>query len=383
MLKIGVIGIGNTGNQIASLALEKLGIPVLAINSSEKDLETIPDGVEKRLISDEDGLSQGAGKNRSLAKKYLKASVMDILINDEKIRKMIAGLDVCFIVSSTGGGTGSGTAPLMAGIIDSSFRNVKVILVGVLPVNGEALSAHVNTLEYLTELYSSLPNQTYILYDNDSLSHLPSYQIMETVNEEVVKDKNVIRCRYNYTTRYDSIDEEDMKRLISFPGRIIIARLEDMSEKNAEDQKIEKMLIDKLKDNCHVEIQRDRKLLASGIITNLSRNLSEQFDNHIPAVREFIGDPIHDFNHIYINTDRKMENNVFMILAGLTPVNDKIHKISDRIEDIQEKQKQMEEENALNEIDTSALSDAIDKQDVRKSSAKEVNLGDIFSRFGA
>ena len=383
MLNIGVIGIGNTGNQIAALAMSRLSIPVLAINSSEKDLETIPDGVEKRLISDEAGLSQGAGKNRALAKKYLKASVMDTLINDEKVRTMIAGLDVCFIVSSTGGGTGSGTAPLMAGIIDSSFRNVKVILVGILPVNGEALSAHVNTLEYLTELYSSLQNQTYMLYDNDALSGLPSYQIMEKVNEEVVSDMDVIRCRYNYTTRYDSIDEEDMKRLISFPGRIIVTRLENMTEKNAEDQNIEKMLVDKLKDNCHVEIQRDRKLAASGIITNLSRNLSEQFDNHIPMVREFIGDPIHDFNHIFINSDRKMPNNVFMLLAGLTPVNDKIHKISDRIEDIQEKQKQMDEENALNEIDTSALSEAIDKRDIRKSSATEVNLGDIFSRFGA
>lgn len=382
MLKIGVIGIGNTGNQIAALAMDRLKIPVLAINSSEKDLETIPDGVEKRLISDSAGLSQGAGKNRALAKKYLKDSIMGF-ITEEKIKRFLLDLDVCFIISSTGGGTGSGTAPLMAGIITSTFRNLKVILTGILPVNSEALSSHVNTLEYLTELYTSLPNQTYMLYDNDALAELPSYQIMEKVNEEVVSDMDVLRCAFNYTTRYDSIDEEDMKRLISFTGRIVVVRLEDMKEKDAEDKTIEQLLIDKLKSNTHVELQRDRKITASGVITNLSRNLSEQFDNHVPMVREFIGVPIHDFNHIFINGDRKMPNNVFMILSGLTPVNDKINKISDRVDEIQERQKRMEEENALNGIDLDILTNTIERQDTKRSTATEVNLGDIFSKFGA
>ena len=34
MLEVGIIGIGNAGNQVASLAKEKLNIPVIAINSS-------------------------------------------------------------------------------------------------------------------------------------------------------------------------------------------------------------------------------------------------------------------------------------------------------------------------------------------------------------
>ena len=68
MLDVAVIGIGNTGNQVASLAQDRLKIPVLAINSSAKDLETVPSSVPKKLISSADGLSQGAGKNRALAK---------------------------------------------------------------------------------------------------------------------------------------------------------------------------------------------------------------------------------------------------------------------------------------------------------------------------
>lgn len=381
MLKVGIVGIGNTGNQVASLAQDRLKIPVLAINSSAKDLETVPSSVPKKLISSADGLSQGAGKNRALAKSYLKDSIMAFL-SSEDVQTFINALDVLFIVSSTGGGTGSGTAPLMANIIQSTFVDVKVILIGVLPVNNEALSAHVNTLEYLNELYSQLTNQTYMLYDNDRLASLPSYQMMEKVNEEIVSDIDVIRCTYNMTTRFDSIDEQDMMRLISFPGRIVVARLQKIAEKDLDNVSIEDKLIDVIKKNCHVEAQRDKKVTASGIITNLSSTISETFDNHVPKVREFIGDPIHDFNHIYINEDRKLPNNVFLVLSGLTPVNDKIHKISDRVDEIQEKQKALEEENALNEIELSKLSGTVASKDSKSSdNVSAVDLKSIFDKF--
>ena len=158
----------------------------------------------------------------------------------------------------------------------------------------------------------------------------------------------------------------------------------DMKEKDCESTTIEDMLIENIKKNCHVEAQRDKKVTASGIITNLSKTLSEEFDNHIPKVREFVGDPVHDFNHIYINEDRKLPNNVFLILSGLTPINDKIHKINDRVDEIQERQKALEEENAMNEIDMGSLSSAVAKNDSNNNSDKtEVNLKDIFAQFGA
>lgn len=379
MLKVGIIGIGNTGNQVATLANERLAIPVIAINSSEKDLETVPDSIPKKLIKDKSGISHGAGKDRALAKKYLRDSVAAI-VGDEEMTEMIKPLDVVFIVSSTGGGTGSGTAPLMASIISQQFAETKTILVGVLPVNSEALSAHVNTLEYLNELYKVLENPTYMLYDNDKCAGMPSYQIMKKVNEEIVSDIDVLRCQYNYTTKYDSIDDRDEMRLISFPGRIMVSRLEDFKEKDCDNQTIEEMLIDNIKRNCHVEAQRDKKIMASGIITNLSQVLTEEFDNNIPAVREFMGDPVHAFNHIYVNEDRKQPNNVFLIMSGLTPVNDKINLISDRVDEIQEKQKVMESDDALNAVDLTSLSEkTADKKD--ENEEKQIDIKGIFAKF--
>ena len=380
MLKIGVIGIGNTGNQVAALAKERLNVPVIAINSSEKDLETVPDTIPKKLIKDKDGLSNGAGKDRLLAKKYLKDSVMNI-IKDEEVLKLVTPLDVVFIVSSTGGGTGSGTAPMLYKILSSILHDVKIILVGVLPVNNEALSAHVNTLQYLEELYTVLENPTYMLYDNDKLADMPSYQIMQKVNNEIVSDMDVLCCTYNYTTKFDSIDDRDMTRLISFPGRIVVSRIEDFKEKDCDNVSIEDMIINDLKRNTHVEAQRDKKIMASGIITNLSQALTEEFDNNVPKVREFSGEPLHAFNHIYVNEDRKQPNNVFFIMSGLTPVNDKINLISDRVDEINERQKIMEEDNALSQVNLSELSDKI-KDDEEKPAEEKVDLGNIFSSFG-
>lgn len=382
MLKVGIVGIGNTGNQIAALGMKELKIPVLAINSSEKDLETVPEGVPSILLKNGNAPAQGAGKDRSLAKKYLKNTIKEML-GSEKVTSFIASLDILFVISSTGGGTGSGTAPILTSVVNNMFSKVKTILIGVLPVMTEALSAQVNTVEYLNELYSSLSTQTYMLYDNDKFASLPSYQIMEEVNKEVIKDIDVLRCKYNYTTRYDSIDEEDMKRLTSFQGRLMVSRLEDIKEKECESKSIEDMLISNIRSNAHVESQRDRKVIASGIITNLSETVSRDFDNHIPKVRDFVGVPIHDFNHIYINEERKMPNNVFLILSGLSPVNDKIFKINDRIDEIQEKQKIAEEENALKAMDVDGLTDSVSKNDTTKTKQDEIKLSDIFAQFGA
>ena len=138
MLKVGIIGIGNAGSQVASLAYSELKIPVMCINSSEKDLETIPDGIPRKLISDAAAFSKGAGKDRSLAKSYLKDSIMP-LISAEEFKTFMTELDVVFVVSSTGGGTGSGTAPLITSIINSAFPDTKTVIVGILPVEAEAL----------------------------------------------------------------------------------------------------------------------------------------------------------------------------------------------------------------------------------------------------
>lgn len=374
MLNVSVIGLGNAGSQVAALAMEKLGVAALAINSSEKDLQTIPSSVPHVLIGD----TKGAGKERSAAKKFLKDSIMSI-INDKELDK-IFDVDVIFVVSSTGGGTGSGASLMFTNIISEVFSDVKVITIGILPTLKEALSTQLNSIEYMQELYKTLDGCTYMLYDNDKLTKLPSTTMMQTINESIVNDIDVIRGTYQMPTKFSSIDEKDMGNIITTRGRIAIASLTDIKEKDLDETTIEDMIIRQFKTNAHCELQRDKIVHRTGVISNLSDRINEKFDSHIPVVQEFIGAPVEEFEHVAINSDRHIPNNIFLIAAGLTQVNDRIRKINDRIEEINELQKQKEEESELGAIDFDEMSGKIERNTTAKSS-ENIDLKGIFSKF--
>lgn len=376
MLNVGVVGLGNAGSQVAALASERLGIDVLAINSSEKDLQTIPSSVPQLLIGDQ----KGAGKERSAAKLFLKESIMGIIKDPEAAK--IFEQDVLFIVSSTGGGTGSGSSVLLANILSEVYPSTKVIVVGILPTLKEALSTQLNSIAYMQELYEALDGATYMLYDNDKLSKSPSTVMMQSINESIVNDIDVIRGTYQIATRFSSIDEKDASNILSTRGRIAIASLRDIKEKDLDEVSLEELLVQEFKTNAHCELQRDKIVHRTGVISNLSDRLNERFDSHLPVVQEFIGTPVEEFEHIVVNNDRHLPNNLFLIAAGLTQVNDRIRKINDRIEEINELQKQREEESELGAVDFEKMSGKIERKVVDTESSENVDLKSIFGKFG-
>ena len=380
MLNVGVIGIGNCGKQVASKAMEELKCDVLAINSSKNDLSTLPASVPQLCIGDE----RGAGKNRTEAKKFLKASMMN-LMETEDFKNFMVGKDIIFIVSSTGGGTGSGMAPVLSSIIRNAFHDKDgsekaVILVGVLPKLSEAYSTQVNTLEYLTELNKTLDDPTYMMYDNDRLSKEPTHIMMERINTDIVQDIKILRGDYNFSTPFSSIDEKDMKMIIQTQGRLFISKLMNIKEKDIDEKSLEELLIDQVKRNSHCEVDRNKVVARTGIITNLSENLNNQFDTHLNTVQEFVGSPVEEFEHVVINKERDIDNNIFFIMAGLTSINDRIVKVNERIKEIEELQKSRAEDDALSELDINAMNN---RRHYRETQSDEkVNLSSIFDNFG-
>lgn len=377
MLDVGVIGLGNAGSQVAALAVEKLGIDAYVINSSEKDLQTVSATIPRLLIGD----TKGAGKERSAAKAFLKDSIMGI-IKDETAMNVFKK-DVLFIVSSTGGGTGSGTSIVLSNIISEVYPNTKVIIVGILPTIKEALSTQLNSIEYMKELYQSLDGATYMLYDNDKFAKLPSTVMMGKINETIVNDIDVIRGTYQHPTKYSSIDEKDAGNILTTRGRLAIASLRDIKEKDIDETTFEELIIQQFKTNAHCELQRDKIVHRTGVISILSDRLNEKFDSHIPVVQEFIGTPVEEFEHIVVNEDRHLPNHIFLIAAGLTQVNDRIRKINDRIDEINELQKQREEESELGGIDFDEMSSKIERKSTAVDDDGNVDLKGIFGKFNA
>ena len=71
---------------------------------------------------------------------------------------------------------------------------------------------------------------------------------------------------------------------------------------------------------------------------------------------------------------------MFLIIAGLTAVNDRIRKINDRVEEINELQRQREEDSELNNIDLTSMSQKIErKSDEVKTD--NIDIANIFSKF--
>lgn len=373
MLEAGIIGIGNAGSQVASLALSE-NIDAVVMNSSENDLSTIPDDVLKFPLGD----LRGAGKNRGEAKKFLKESIRKIL-EEKAFIEFMNSKDVMFIISSTGGGTGSGMAPILSQILKKSFPDVYIIIVGILPKIDEAYSTQINTLEYMEELYKKMDNATYMLYDNDKLGDLPSHIMMEKINKSIVEDIKVLRGTYNHKTKYSSIDEKDMSMIISTTGRIVVASYKDIKEKDLDSCSIDQKLIRLLREGTHAELQVDRMIKRSGVIANLSPKLTESFDDHLSLMQKEIGSPVEEFTHVSINTEKVLPNNVFFIGAGLSPIVDRIEKINERVSEIESLQN---DGDSVDEVLSIDISEANNKRDYKEKKVdKTIDIKSIFDDF--
>lgn len=382
MLNVGVIGIGNCGNQVARLAFTEANCDVYALNTSEDDLATLPDAIPRRCI----GNAEGSGKDRKLAQKYLKESIMEVL-REEEFGKFMAEKDMIFIVSSTGGGSGSGAAPILHEAIRSAFKTpegelpLNIILIGVLPRLAEGESTQANMLAYMHELYDVVDRPTYMIYDNNNFSKESAPKVLEMVNREIVEDIKVLRGQYNNQTIYDSMDPKDMKICLLGPGRVVVATIQDIKEKDLDDKDIEDLIIEKLKKSAHAELQRDGIIANTGLITNLSQKLSAGFDTHLGKVREFVGEPGEEFLHTCIN-GKDFPNNVSLILTGLSKISDRIDKTRERLDEIAKKKSAQEERGV--EISSEEL-EALDSHRNRRTSGAtqaKADLGSIFDKFG-
>ena len=294
----------------------------------------------------------------------------------------MSDLELAFVISSTGGGTGSGMSLVFTNVIAKTFPSTYTIPVGILPTINEAESTQVNTLEYLTELYKSLDNKTtYMLYDNEKLKELPPNKMLPEVNRRIVEDINVLRCFYNKSTQFDSIDEKDALTVIRTPKRLMVASVYDVKEKDLDEMSLEERLMDSIKRGIHAEIQGDKIVNRTGIILNISESVLNTFSIQLPLIRSFLGDPIEEFKHIYVNEDKKLPNNAFLIISGLSPINDRIAKINDRITEIQEAQKRQEDDD---ELDDDLINSVNSKRvySEEKTEIEQVDIQGIFSNFG-
>lgn len=346
MLKVGILGLGNCGNQLADLGKMTRTIPGLAINTSEKDIANVKH-IDTFIIGD----NKGAGKDRSIAKSFVKKTIKELLAQ-EKFSTFINELEVVIIASSTGGGSGSGIAPMMCHLLSELYKNKKFILLHVLPSLKESLAAQQNTIEYLKEIMKF--ESTYMSYDNGRMDDVPANIMMKTINEQIIEDICVLRGDYQTPTVYTSIDEKDALKILSTKGRLQVARVHDIKEKDLDKQSVEDLMIQSIKfSNYMTEFQRDNSVKRTGVILNLNEKINNSVDTNIPELKNFIGEPIEGFEHITVlQQEIGIKNSALLIMAGLSAPDDRIEKISQRVKEIENSLKS-ETTSIVKSLDTS------------------------------
>jgi cell division GTPase FtsZ len=174
----------------------------------------------------------GAAKNRNAAFEAFKseysrfiANVKSGLTNDSNIDDY----DIIFVISSGGGGTGSGIAPVVSRMFRREFPNSYIVPVIVLPSIYERGIAQQNALDCLkefeaTEAEAADPNWTpftIILADNSRIDRDLVEEKYNIINKEIVSNiKRLIKC--DKTSRISNMDVADRKSMFSDPGILVI-----------------------------------------------------------------------------------------------------------------------------------------------------------------
>lgn len=384
--KIVVIGVGNCGSQVAYLAVNKYPeiFDYVCINTSASDLAMVNDTDALKFKIGNNEEVEGSGKNRTKMKEYLMGDINEILTNED-LQEAIASKKYAFIVSSAAGGTGSGAAPVLMEIMRQMFPDTNFILVGVLPQLNASLMEQGNTLEYLNELYDVLGDKTtYMIYDNENTADLPPTKALEVINENIVEDLRVLSGVDNYPTPYESIDEADLESIITTPGRLLVTRLNKrLTEKTMEDSNLDDMIIKTIKQSAHTETDRNKKVVRWGIITYFTDAVNKLYTSNLEGLSDFIGTPVERFNHNAINNGNESLNFLYVIASGLSPINDRVTKITDRIEELKSALASDESSKYILSGDGASYDvlEARRKEDKRANTPEEINPKDIFKKF--
>jgi cell division protein FtsZ len=160
--KIKVIGVGGGGGNSLS-RMKEIGIKggeLIAINTDAQDLLYV-NANHKILIGKELTQGLGAGSNPKIGQEAAKESEVEI-------KKKLAGGDMVFITCGMGGGTGTGAAPVIAGL--AKKQGALTIGVVTLPFTIEGKKRIENAMDGLERMESVV--DTLIVIPNDKLLEL-------------------------------------------------------------------------------------------------------------------------------------------------------------------------------------------------------------------
>jgi len=161
---IKVVGIGGGGGNAINRMIETRieGVEFIAVNTDLQALKT-SNAKNKVQIGNELTKGLGSGGRSDIGKQAA-------LEDTEKLLQIIEGADMVFLTAGLGGGTGTGTSPILANL--ASEKDILAIAIVTLPFEFEGKVRTEQAEDGLKELKAAV----------DTVISIPNERLLETVN---------------------------------------------------------------------------------------------------------------------------------------------------------------------------------------------------------
>lgn len=277
-LYFGIVGLGQAGNRVAETFCG-MGYETCIFNTATQDLEHI-DIPENKKVFLPFALG-GAGKELDNGRAAVENNGELILntLNDT----FDDSQEMLILAVSGGGGTGSGGAEAMLGLMSTLGKPIGVIY--VLPMESEdALSKHnsVVTLSKLAKMASTDAITTLMVVDNSKIEiiypGLSKAEFWKTANNAIVEPLHVFNHLSSTPTPHDALDAMDFGRLFTAGDCTIYGMLEvlDYMESTA----IAEAVIENLENGLLASDFNLKETRFGGFIITASKEVLER----LPAV---------------------------------------------------------------------------------------------------
>ena len=302
--KIKVIGVGGGGGNSLS-RMKEIGIrggELIAVNTDAQDL-LYSNADQKVLIGRELTQGLGAGSNPKIGQEAARES-------ESELKKKISGADMVFITCGLGGGTGTGAAPIIAGL--AKKQGALTIGIVTLPFTIEGRKRIENAMEGLERLESVV--DTLIVIPNDKLLELApdlplhtAFKIADEILTNAVKGITELVT----TSGLVNLDFADVKAVMSDGGVSLIGMGESDSTQRAVEA-VEKAIQNPLLD---VDISN-----ASGALVNIMGGQDMSLDE-CKLIIEHIGEKLGPYARLIwgaqISPDMEKSIRVLLIVTGV------------------------------------------------------------------
>lgn len=236
--RIVVIGCGgagnNTVNRLHNIGVE--GAETVAINTDKQHLDMI-DAEQKILVGTDltDGL--GAGGDPDMGKRATEKA-------RGTIKEVLDGADLVFVTAGMGGGTGTGSAPVVSEIA----KDVGAIVVGMVSMPFKVERARVEKAEDGIDVLRNEADSIIVLDNDRLLDYVPNlpvgkaFSVMDQIIAETVKGISETITQPSLI----NLDYADMRSIMSEGGVavMLVGETQDNNKKNVVDEALNHPLLD-------------------------------------------------------------------------------------------------------------------------------------------